>query len=141
MPQLQEQIGRYRPGDKVAVTAIRDGQEKTFLVTLRNKEGGTTLAKVDRSSTSLNLLGASFSEISSSDKSNLGINGGAKIARLEPGKLRSAGIKEGFIITSVDRKPVSSMSDLENALKGRQGGVLIEGVYPNGVKGYYGFGM
>ena len=141
MPQLQEQIGRYRPGDKVNVTAVRGGQEKTFLVTLRNKEGGTTLAKVDRSTESLNMLGASFSEISSSEKSNLGLKGGAKISRLSPGKLRSAGIKEGFIITSVDRKPVYSMSDLENALNDKQGGVLIEGVYPNGVKGYYGFGM
>jgi serine protease Do len=141
MPQLQEQIGRYRPGDKVTVTAIRGGQEKSFLVTLRNKEGGTTLAKADNSEASLNLLGASFSEISGSDKSNLGLSGGAKISHLAPGKLRSAGIKEGFIITSVDRKPVRTISDLENALKDRQGGVLIEGVYPNGVKGYYGFGM
>jgi len=141
MPQLQEQIGRYRPGDKVTVTAIRGGQEKSFLVTLRNKEGGTTLAKTDNSPASLNLLGASFSEISGSDKSNLGISGGAKISRLAPGKLRSAGIKEGFIITSVDRKQVHSIADLENVLKDRQGGVLIEGVYPNGMKGYYGFGM
>jgi len=141
MPQLQEQIGRYRPGDKVSVTAVRGGQEKTFLVTLRNKEGGTSLAKVDRSAASLNLLGASFSDISTNEKSSLGIKGGAKVSTLSPGKLRSAGIKEGFIITSVDRKPIYSMSDLENALNGRQGGVLIEGVYPNGVKGYYGFGM
>jgi S1-C subfamily serine protease len=143
MPQLQEQIGRYRPGDKITVTAVRNGQPKAFLVTLRNKEGGTTLAKADSNypSSSMNILGASFSEVSGSDKSNLGISGGAKISQLNPGKLKSAGIKEGFIITSVDRKPIRSTTDLENALKDRQGGVLIEGIYPNGMKGYYGFGM
>lgn len=143
VPQLQEQVGHFRPGDKVTVTALRNGNEKVFNVMLRNKDGGTTLIKPSSSpsSNSLNLLGASFSDVSGSDKSNLGISGGAKISKLNPGKLRSAGIKEGFIITSIDRKSVRNMVDLENALKDRQGGVLIEGIYPNGLKGYYGFGM
>jgi serine protease Do len=141
MPQLQEQIGRYRPGDKITVTAVRNGQPKAFLVTLKNKEGGTNLAKADNTSSSLNVLGASFSEVSDKEKSNLGIAGGAKISMLNPGKLKTAGIKEGFIITSVDRKSIHSTTELENALKGKQGGILIEGIYPNGMKGYYGFGM
>jgi serine protease Do len=141
VPQLQEQIGHFRPGDKVNVTALRNGNEKVFTVTLKNKDGGTALVKPTPASASLNLLGASFSNITNEDKSNLGISGGAKISRLNPGKLRNAGIKEGFIITSIDRKPVRSMTDLENALKDKQGGVLIEGIYPNGMKGYYGFGM
>ena len=141
VPQLQEQIGHFRPGDKVIVTALRNGNEKVFTVVLRNKDGGTALIKPSPSSNSLNLLGASFSDVSGSDKSNLGIGGGAKISKLNPGKLRSAGIKEGFIITSIDRKAVRNMADLENALKDRQGGVLIEGIYPNGMKGYYGFGI
>jgi hypothetical protein len=57
------------------------------------------------------------------------------------GKLRAAGIKEGFIITSVDKKPILSTEDLENVLKTKQGGVLIEGIYPNGMRAYYGFGI
>lgn len=141
VPQLQEQIGHFRPGDKVMVTALRNGSEKVFTVVLRNKDGGTALIKATPSSNTLNLLGASFSDVSGSDKSNLGISGGAKISKLNPGKLRAAGIKEGFIITSIDRKAIRNMADLENALKDRQGGVLIEGIYPNGMKGYYGFGM
>ena len=141
VPQLQEQIGHFRPGDKVNVTAMRNGNEKLFAVILRNKDGGTALVKPAPAESSLNILGASFSDVTREEKSNLGISGGAKIAHLNPGKLRSAGIREGFIITSVDRKPVRSMSELESALKDRQGGVLIEGIYPNGMKGYYGFGM
>ena len=141
VPQLQEQVGRYRPGDKISVTAMRNGKPEVFTVVLRNKEGNTSISKATPAEASLNMLGASFTEVSRDEKSNLGISGGAKISKLNYGKLQNLGIKEGFIITSIDKKPIRSISDLENTLKDKQGGVLLEGVYPNGMKGYYGFGM
>ena len=79
--------------------------------------------------------------LSKEEKSKLGLTGGVKISKLMAGKLRSAGIKEGFIITSVDKKQIRTKQDLEAALKTKQGGVLIEGVYPNGIRAYYGFGI
>lgn len=137
-PQLQEQIGRYRPGDKVAVTVLRDGKLDNFILTLRNKDGDTKIVKNEEP---LSLLGGTFENASQDEKSKLKINGGVKISKLLAGKLRSAGIQEGFIITSIDKKPIRSKDDLESALKTKQGGVLIEGVYPNGMKAYYGFGI
>ena len=117
---------------------MRDGNEKTILVTLRNKDGDT---KIVKNEPSFNLLGATFGSITNDDKAKLGIKNGIKISKLIAGKLRSAGIKEGFIITSIDKKPIINSNDLENALKSKQGGVLIEGVYPNGMRAYYGFGI
>jgi serine protease Do len=137
-PQLQEQIGRYRPGDKVAVAIVRDGKTENLMVTLRNKDGDTKIVKVEEP---LSLLGGTFENASQEERSKLKIRGGVKISKLLAGKLRSAGIQEGFIITSIDKKPITSKDDLENALKTKQGGVLIEGVYPNGMKAYYGFGI
>lgn len=137
-PQLQEQIGRFRPGDKVNVTVQRNGAEKTFAVVLRNKDGDTKVIKNDQV---LNLLGGTFENLQKEDGSKLGLQGGVRISKLMAGKLRSAGIREGFIITSIDKKPIRSTEDLENALKTKQGGVLIEGIYPNGMKAYYGFGI
>ena len=61
--------------------------------------------------------------------------------RLNGGKLRSAGIREGFIITKIDKKDVSSLEDVKSTLENKDGGVLIEGVYPNGMRAYYGFGL
>ena len=87
------------------------------------------------------MLGGTFEEVTKTDKANLGISGGVKISKLGTGKLRGVGIREGFIITSIDHKPVRTTGDVEAALKDKQGGVLIEGIYPNGMKGYYGFGM
>jgi serine protease Do len=34
-----------------------------------------------------------------------------------------------------------SPEDITNALQGKQGGVLIEGIYPNGMRAYYGLGV
>ena len=137
-PQLQEQVGRFRPGDKINITLNRNGIEKVVAVVLRNVDGETSIVKNDQS---LNFLGATFDNMTKDERSKLGLQGGVKISKLLAGKLRSAGIKEGFIITSVDKKPILKTDDLENALRNKQGGVLIEGMYPNGLRAYYGFGV
>ncbi|HWZ22449.1 MAG TPA: hypothetical protein VNW06_07320, partial [Cytophagaceae bacterium] len=57
------------------------------------------------------------------------------------GKFKDAGIKEGFIIVSVDKKKVTTPEEIIIMIeRSGQGGVLLEGVYPNGVKKYYGLG-
>lgn len=137
-PNLQEQVGRFRPGDKINVTYVRDGAEKTTSVTLKNSEGNTNIVK---SNDVLNLLGANFQNITDAEEKRLSINGGVKITDLNQGKLRNAGIKEGFIITQIDKKPINSTDDVNEALRNKKGGVLIEGIYPNGMRAYYGFGI
>jgi len=63
------------------------------------------------------------------------------VAELREGKLRNSGVRANFIITKVDGEAVSSAEDLNRILADKQGGVLLEGVYPNGQKAYYGFGL
>jgi serine protease Do len=136
--ELQEQVGRYRPGDKVDVTLVREDKEKTLTVVLRNTQGGTKLVKNDEA---INVLGAEFSQLSENETEKLGINGGVQISKLGPGKLRLAGIKEGFIITKIDNQKITSPEELQAALENKKGGILIEGIYPNGMRAFYGFGM
>jgi S1-C subfamily serine protease len=52
--------------------------------------------------------------------------------------LKDAGIKEGFILVNIDKQPVSTTKDIEDALSSSEGGVLIDGLYPNGMRAYYG---
>ena len=56
-------------------------------------------------------------------------------------KLKRSTIREGFIIVRVDGKHIKNQDELNAQLKGKQGGVLIEGIYPNGKMAYYGLGM
>jgi serine protease Do len=138
--ELQEQVNRYRPGDKVIVTLKRNGSEKELPVVLKNKKNDTKLVEKDIVE-DIKVLGATFEKVSEAEMSKLGISNGLKITAMEGGKLRSAGIKEGFIITSIDKKKVNSLEDVQNALENKSGGVLIEGVYPNGMKAYFAFGL
>lgn len=137
--ELQEQVARHRPGEKLDIHLKRQGEDKVLAVVLNNRLGNTE--PVLKSSASLEMLGANFETPSAEELRRLGLKNGIKVKKLEGGKLRSAGIREGFIITHIDRKPINSVDDIGDALGNKEGGILIEGYYPNGVRSYYGFGM
>ena len=141
VPELQEQVGRFRPGDKVSVELKRNDENKTVSMVLRNSKGNTTITKHE-SSGSVNLLGANFTHPSDEELKRLHLKNGLKISKLTAGKLRDAGVREGFIVTRIDKKDIADAEDLQSALANKEGGVLIEGVYTqNGMRAYYGFGM
>ncbi len=138
MSELQEQIGKYRPGDKVDVTVKRDGSTKQLPVVLRNMKGDTSIVK-----DSFSLLGAEFSTVSDRDKERLEIEEGVQIVNLSNGKMKTSGVKVGFIITDVNKISVGSVEDLKRAISvtNDKKPVLIEGVYPDGKWAYYVFSM
>lgn len=140
VPQLQEQVGKFRPGNRVPVTVLRDGKEQVMDMTLRGREG-TTVASVRTGTESLSALGAEFRKASSDELRALDLRNGVKVTTINGGKFRSTGIREGYIITRIDQEPVNDPGDVQRILEGKRGGVLIEGIYPNGTKAYYGLGL
>jgi len=134
--QLQEQIGKHKPGDQVNVLVKRDNKPKQFKVTLRNMHGDTEILKADDDE----FLGAKFENITDNEKYKLRINHGIKIVELKQGKLKDAGLKNGFIITHVNKQQVNGVSDFEGIIRRADGGILIEGIYPNGERAYFVFG-
>lgn len=136
--ELQEQVSKFRPGEKVKVVLRRDGNLKQFDVVLRNLEGNTEIVKQDDI---LDVLGASFEPVSDKEKRSLGIRSGVRVKTVKPGKFMKVGIREGFVLTSVNKKPVSSVKEIADILKNTEGGVIIEGVDRDGSKSYYAFGM
>jgi Do/DeqQ family serine protease len=142
VPQLQEQISKFRPGNKVNLIVWRNSKEKNIEVELKNKSGKAELENFEEiAAENISSLGAEFSAPSESECKALRIQGGAKVGVLSTGKLRSAGVKTGFIVTKVDGVLVTSPEQLQSVLKSKSGGILLEGVYPNGTRAYYGFGI
>lgn len=140
-PELQEQVAKYRPGDKISVEFIRDGKVKTTMVQLKNKYN--TLATVDNTKDILNTLGLKVENLAEKEKAQLGVQSGVRITDLRQGKVSEfTDIKKGFIITQIDDQPVNSVEDLINILKDKQGKVMVEGIYPNRPESYlYAFRM
>lgn len=134
--QLQEKVSQYRPGDDIKVEVLRDGNKKQFTVTLRNKHGDTQIVRDNKS-----ILGAEFESINTKEMEKLQIGNGIKIKTLGKGKLKDAGLKEGFIITSVNKKPIYEVNDLKREIGNARGGILVEGIYPDGEVAYFVFGL
>lgn len=134
--ELQLKVSQYRPGDDVKVIVIRNGKRKQFNVTLRNRHGDTQIVRDN-----LIVLGAEFEPVNNKDKQNLEINFGIKIIALNKGKLKEAGLREGFIITYVNKKPIYEVNDFKREIGNARGGILVEGLYPDGELAYYVFGI
>lgn len=138
--QLMEAIGQHNPGDKINVMINREGKNIEKVVLLKNKENSFSIVPKNEKS-SFDELGASFEPISSDDKAMYGIDYGMKISELSNGKLMNKGVRKGFIITEIDKSPIRSAEDIKNALKNKTGGVLIEGIFPNGQRAYFAIGL
>ena len=141
--ELQEQVGKYRPGDEIDINVKRGNGEKKFHITLRNREGNTALTTaLDDSEKSVSkVFGASLKPVGKAELERLNLDHGVRVDDLSRGKFAASGIKEGFIITKIDNKPVRNSEDVVKTLRNKKGGTLIEGKYPNGITAYYGFGV
>jgi Do/DeqQ family serine protease len=138
--ELLEQVSLYRPGEKIAVMVHRNGTEKTFNVTLRNREGSMSIVKNEAADITP-MLGAKMQVASGDLLRKLGVDHGVQVTELGDGLLRKAGIREGYVITEIDKKPIRSIEELNRILSNKSGGILLEGIYPNRVRAYYGFGI
>lgn len=136
-PDLQEKIGRRRPGDRVALTLLRSGSSKVVNVTLKGESPVTVAAaKVNEAATgaSLSKLGATFEPASAAVKSKFGVSSGVVVTGVTPGKLFDYwDVSKGLLITQINGKPVNSTADVEKALPTSPNGrTTITGVNENG---------
>ncbi|MBR4391010.1 MAG: trypsin-like peptidase domain-containing protein [Bacteroidales bacterium] len=131
--QLMEVIRQYRPGDEVNVTVIRNGKERPFTVGLLNESGSTDVVKKGESFYNAT-FGVVLQPVSKQEMKKLRINNGLKIVEIRQGAFQDARL-EGFIITAVNGRAVSSQKDLDSAIaSNRSRKTYIEGVYPNGMR-------
>lgn len=134
-PELQEQIARYKPGDKITITYIRDGKESTVNVSLKNKAGNYNVVKTE---SFFDKLGGELVTLDPATAKKNDIPGGVLVKKLGNGLLKNTRMQEGFVITSIDGQGVTKLEDLKAALANAHGTVRIEGVYP-GYEGNYGY--
>ena len=134
---LQEALTKYRPGDKIKVTVVREKKTRDFDVTLKNSQGNTKVVK----DTGMDVLGAAFRPITDETKKNLQISAGLEVTGLSLGKMQSAGVRQGFIILRANGDTMREVSDLEKVMKtaaqSPEQVIFISGIYPSGRRANY----
>ncbi len=138
--EMKEFLGQHRPGEKVEAIILRNNNEISKKITLRNKNGTTAIVKKEEFNV-VQFIGAVLTPIDKKTKQLLRLNNGLKVERIEKGLFKNAGIQEGFILTAIDRRAMNEATDVENYIKSKKGGISIEGYYLNGMRVIYTIGI
>ena len=136
--ELQNIIAQKRPGDKITINYLRNKSKKTATLTLKNEKGNT---KVVTGTVDLDVLGGHFKPLTDAQKEQLNIGYGLQVTKISGGKLKDAGVPQGFIIQRVNDESIKTIDDLQKivkeASKSKEPVLYIQGIYPTGKKGYF----
>ena len=113
-------VGANPPGTEAEVLVSRNGDEKTFVVTLdalESDEDGNLLASSSDGGNS-NALGVVVEEINENRRRSLGNpEGGVIVARIESDAAYRAGLRNGDVILTVNNKSVEDPETFERIAK------------------------
>ena len=125
--QLKNTVGTEEPGAKVTLSVLRGGGKTDITATLRppkeeqQKTAEAAKASATSGPTEAPLSGLTLSPIPSDNKL-YGKVAGLYVQGIQSGSgADEAGLQQGDIITSIDKKPVSSPADLARVVQAEKG--------------------
>jgi serine protease Do len=142
--EFSERIARHRPGDKIALTYLRNGKSNTATVRLKaeaakpsSPEGAESLANIYEK------LGVTFSALPSVIKERLNLDAGVIVTEVSRGGIFDRlGIPAKTIIVYVNGAKVQSPEDIGEALiKAQNRPVQILAIAPDGSKVAFTFSL
>lgn len=134
---LQREIIRHQPGDRVHITLIHNGRRTDLTAELLSMEQQRKLVMEQEET----LLGATFKMVPEELQKKLNLPGGVQVTEIEPGELQVVGMSEGFIIVAVNNQLVSEPAHISYLLEDYSGNVIMRGVYPDGTPATYAFAL
>jgi S1-C subfamily serine protease len=129
--ELQEQVGKHRPGDKANISYVRNGKEVTVPIVMKNVAGNTSVV-TSAMTGSGEVYGARLETLGTSDKDKFNIDYGVKVSELNNGRFKDLGIRKGDIILNINGRRVKSASEVREATDNESDLRSIEGVQSNG---------
>jgi Do/DeqQ family serine protease len=138
--ELQEKVGKHRPGDKATVTYVRNSVENTVPITLKNVAGNTKVVTTQMEEGDDEVFGARLKSLSSDEMSSMSIDYGVKVMEVNSGKFKEIGIAKGYIILGVNGKKVKTPDDVRQYSANGSKLKSIEGLLPDGTEFNYAFG-
>lgn len=136
MPELQEQVARYRPGNKIKVGYIREGIRKTATIVLKNR-GNTTELVNARKGKVLEDLGFELRNLTRAEQKRLETTGVYVKSIYKNSLIEETNMELGFVITSINDNPVENIDEVVERLSDKNGLVMLGGVYEEYDGEYY----
>jgi len=116
---FEEEVAYRSPGDKITLTYLRGGENKTVDITLLNRYGDTNLVK--RKIYNDATLGASLEAV----------DYGVKVFKIKGGLFKQIGLPENYTIVQINRRLVKDPQDVIEFFNGYKGRVVLYGITVN----------
>ena len=141
-PDLQEQVGRYRPGNKIEIRFIRDGKNQKVQLTLKNRGNTTDLIAANKDGDGANKIlqniGFDLRNLTREELRRMRLQAGVYVSSITVGsRAERTNMDPGFVITKINEQSVANIEDIINILGKATGKVILEGVYENFPGEYY----
>ncbi|HMN90195.1 MAG TPA: trypsin-like peptidase domain-containing protein [Saprospiraceae bacterium] len=136
VPEMQEQVGRYRPGNSITVEYIRQGKKDSAKVVLKNKNNNITLV-ASSDEQFIKELGFELQNLSRDEAKQFGASGVKVISIYRGSRIERTNMEPGFIITKVGEKKITKIEDFVKEIRKSKGKVMIEGIYEDYPGEYY----
>ena len=130
MAELQEEIGKKRPGDKVSIVVLRNNKEQEYALELKNLEGNTNIVRVGENGGII--FGARLDPLTGDEKSHYQIEKGLKVTSLQDGRFKDLGIGRGWVITEVNGEEINSLNEIKDATGNGERLMSVKGIQSNG---------
>lgn len=125
-----EKMSFFTPGEKALVRFRRGDKVMEKEVVLTNIEGTTDILR--KMSYKATALGAVFETLSAVEKARLGIKSGVKVRQVNKGLIQDMGIRDGYIVLSINGTPIDDPQMLSEVLGSIKGVVLVDMVNREG---------
>lgn len=129
LPELNEILAQSSPNEKLKITYEREGIIHETEIVLLNENGSTSVIKPEIKPL-ITVLNAQFRELNDREKKQYGVNAGYVLEKANNSPLVRAGIRTGYVITSIGGEEDVNLNTLMDLEKTR-GRVIIEGFYPS----------
>jgi serine protease Do len=129
VPELQEIVARYRPGNTLEVEFIRGGMLENTRVTLKNQYNETRLAATRSGQYLLRDLGFELRNLNREEIRENGKIGVYVVSISRGSKVYKTRMDVGYIITHVNDKRVYSVDDVIEVIEQVQGEIILTGFY------------
>jgi serine protease Do len=126
--ELQEIVGRFRPGELVSLEYWRNGRKIKVKTTLKDSNNATTIAKVQGDELESE-LGLVVRDLTKLEQRDLRIQG-AMVSSIRRGSMVSGvNMQPGFVITSINGNRIGNAGEAIDIMRGAYNSLVLDGYY------------